>query len=163
MNPVHPWDRQPDEKDSEWAAFSAYRDAGLHRTFQQCGLPLPDALRLAPKHRWITRTRAYDVYVEAACAEARVEALKATAARMGQDAAEAACMGIQAGANGIRAILSAQAEGNGTAQTLDAKTAMKLVVDGAKLGLLLGGKPTENLQISLADLTPEEIAALRSR
>ena len=154
------WDRKPEEKDSAWAAFSSYRDAGLHRTFQSSGLPLADTLKLAKEHAWVSRVRAWDAHVEQACQEARQAALVATAARLAQDQAEAAAMAISVAANSLRAELAAQREGDGTAKTVDLRTAVRLLDTGIKLNLLLQGKPTDTLKISLEDLTPEELAAL---
>lgn len=154
------WDRRPDEKDSAWAAFSAYRDAGLHRSFQASGLPLADTLKLATSHEWRTRVKAWDAHVEQACSEAREHAVKAAATRIAQEQVEAVSMAFSVSVNALRAELAAQHEGDGTAKTVDLRVVAKLLDTATKHWALLQGKPTESLKISLEDLSPEELAAL---
>lgn len=154
------WDRKPAEKDNEWAAFSAYRDAGLHRSFQASGLPLADTLKMATAHAWRTRVKAWDEHVEKACSEAREHALKAAAERIAQEQVEAISMAFSVSVNALRAELATQREGDGSAKTIDLRVVAKLLDTATKHWALLQGKPTDNLKISLEDLTPEELAAL---
>ena len=157
---MNPWDRQQTEQDREWAAFSAYRDAGLHRSFQASGLPLADTLVMAKAHQWRTRVRAWDDHVEAACSQAREDAAKAAAARIAQEQVESISLAFDISVHELRAMAAVQREGDGTAKTLDPRVVAKLLELATKHWALLQGKPTDSLKISLEDLTPEELAAL---
>lgn len=156
------WDRQPDENDKAWRAFVAYRDAGLHRRYQDSQLPFADTAKLAAAHGWAERVRAFDTWAEKIRQDERERTIRAVEAKITQEATETACMAIQVAANSLRAALLRQAE-SPTAEVIDPKLAIKLLSDGVKTLNLVQGKPTDNLQISLADLTPEEIALLRKR
>jgi hypothetical protein len=159
---VELWDRQPAESDQAWRAFVAYRDAGLHRRYQDSGLPFADTAKLATTHEWAKRTRAYDAWADQIAQEAYRHALEQAATQRASQQAEIVSMGLTVSVNGIRALLLRQAE-SPTAEILQPTALIRLADMSIKAAQLLEGKPTDNLRISLADLSPEEIAILRRK
>lgn len=137
------WDKQEDESEQAYAAFRAYRDAPA-RTLQSSGLPLPDALKLAPKHRWVTRARAYDKHIEEFQLQARKDAITKAEAEYAQDIIATAFMGIQAAMQAIRGILARQAIGDGSAEILGTKDALALLKGCQEVLLRAKGEPTEH-------------------
>lgn len=156
------WDRREDETDQAWRAFVAYRDAGLHRKFADSKLPFADTAKLAVKYEWAARTRAYDAWSEEVRKTAYAESLKASAAKMAQDQQEIVSMGLAVAVNGIRALLLRQQE-SPTAEVVPQNVLVRLAEMSIKAAQLLQGKPTDELKVSVADLSPEELALLRRK
>lgn len=157
------WDQLEKEPENAFRAFVAYRDAGLHRTFQMAGVNLADALKWAVDWRWISRAKAFDQYFEKVRLEARKEAVQRAEADTAQAMVETASKGILASLNAINGILARQAEGNGTAEILKPAEAAKLLDTSTKVWRLIHGESTDNQQIRLEDLSPEELDALIKR
>lgn len=64
----HVWDRQPDENDTAWTAFKAYRDQALPRQIRLAAVhgrvTLAEAYEISKQHDWKERVAAFDQHHE---------------------------------------------------------------------------------------------------
>lgn len=82
--PEFPWERQPGETDSAWAAFVVYRDDGpgersLAKLGRKFGKNKENFERWSSTWDWVARVRAYDVFLDRKKREkdlAEVEAMR---------------------------------------------------------------------------------------
>ena len=69
VQPEHPWERQPEETDSAWGAFAAYRDLGpnersLAKTGLKIGKPRRNLEAWCSAWDWVARCAAYDSWLD---------------------------------------------------------------------------------------------------
>lgn len=100
---LDPWDRQPEESDTQWNAFQMYRDMGYGRTMKK----VAEKLKVSPatiyaysrKNNWAERIQQWDVYEDRIYQAEKAQALKDMGrqhAKLTQDAIEALMAPIQA-------------------------------------------------------------------
>ena len=154
---MNPWDRQDGETETAWRAFVVYRDAPAR------SLPRdPDGLKMAKSHAWVSRCRAWDAYWDEYRQEARKAAISEAETEMADLMLQASHALVKAGLHELEAIRRRQAMSpDGSAELMTAKDAQACVEKGAKLYLLLQGKPTERseVQTQVKDLSLEELDA----
>lgn len=76
-NNLNPWEKQEGENAKSYAAFCAYRDMGVNRSFakivpvlygelgkDKTTVKLRQLATWSSKHNWVKRAEAYDVYLE---------------------------------------------------------------------------------------------------
>ena len=103
---LDPWDRQPEESDTQWNAFQIYRDMGYGRTMKK----VADKLGVSPatiyaysrKNDWAERIQQWDVYEDRIYQAEKAQALK----DMGQEHAKLTQDSIKALMAPINAMLS---------------------------------------------------------
>lgn len=151
------WDRQDGETETAWKAFVEYRDASAR------SLPRdPDSLKMAKSHAWVSRCRAWDAYWDEYRQEARKAAITQAEGEMADLMIQASHAMVKAGLQELEAIRKRQAMSpDGSAELMSAKDAQSCIEKGAKLYLLLQGKPTERseVQTQIKDMSLEDLDA----
>ncbi len=165
----HPpiWERQPCDTSESWPCFKIYRDAKgtrrLERIRYACpGLaqPMADLYRWYVEHNWADRVKAYDLHMDGILQEEKDAIMRQSARDLAashmalvQDAEELA-------SNELGKLLQASRE-SAAAGLLKPGDLIKLIDAAVKLGRLVKGESTENVQVSgdLENLTESELEA----
>lgn len=99
-----PWERQPDESDVAFEAFTVYRDLGPQRSqaavANQINRELSQMKAWSLKHRWVTRSLAWDDHLDAVARNA----MERARVDMGRKHADAAMKMLEVGLEGLETV-----------------------------------------------------------
>ncbi|HSC14600.1 MAG TPA: hypothetical protein VLI71_05750 [Gammaproteobacteria bacterium] len=148
VQPEHPWERQPEETDSGWAGFVAYRDLGPNeRSLAKAALKIGKQKRnleaWCTAWDWVARCAAFDAWTDRQAKLAELEGVREMKKR--QIAMGQAFQGVAALAlNKIGAAeKSVGPDGKPGPLTLKPNEVKELAELGAKLERLARGEPGE--------------------
>lgn len=162
---MYSWDRREDEDETSWVAFKCYRDQSAPRNLRRTAAALPDhtvlqVIDLANRYAWRERCREYDLFVDKALQEERLDFLK-------QDARERTACHL-ALLKDARETVSAElrkllewTERTPGINVLQPRDVFKLLDSVVKLERLVSGETTENTHTSM-DLSGLSVDDLRT-